>query len=138
MGGDKMHRIIEKSRRGESLGEALAAVLITALGALVLASMVTISTRTVRKSQTKMDGFYSQKSSLEEQLAGGGTGSSGTVTLQKLTQTGTESDGSLVFSADGAEIAAVGPTKISDRGIRIQSSSGSDALVAYVPQSSGG
>lgn len=48
------------SRNGESISEALVAVLITALGALLFATMVSVSTRMIRNSETKMNAYYQE------------------------------------------------------------------------------
>lgn len=54
-----------RSERGESIGEALAAMLIVALGALMLAGMTTAATRIVEKSEKAYNVYLDQRNYLE-------------------------------------------------------------------------
>ncbi|MGI6088781.1 MAG: hypothetical protein ACOYBF_02130 [Bilifractor porci] len=122
-----------ESTEGESIAEALVAVLITALAALVLATMVISSSRLVTKSQKALDGLYAQKSDLEQLAASGEKGTKGSVKLLVLAQV---PDGDqTVYVPTGQEITDAGAVKISDRGITYYSSpeSGDSALEAYTP-----
>lgn len=60
-----------RSERGESIGEALAAMLIVALGALMLVGMTTAATRIVEKSEKAYNVYLDQRNYLES----GGTSS---------------------------------------------------------------
>lgn len=54
-----------RSERGESIGEALAAMLIVALAALMLAGMTTAATRIVEKSEKAYNVYLDQRNYLE-------------------------------------------------------------------------
>ena len=54
-----------KSNKGESIAEALLAILICSLGLTALASMVTAATSSVKKSQETMDKIYAAKNNVE-------------------------------------------------------------------------
>ena len=54
-----------RSERGESIGEALAAMLIVALAALMLAGMTTAATRSVEKSDKAYNVYLDQRNYLE-------------------------------------------------------------------------
>lgn len=60
-----------RSERGESIGEALAAMLIVALAALMLAGMTTAATRIVEKSEKAYNVYLDQRNYLE---SGGSSG----------------------------------------------------------------
>lgn len=60
-----------RSERGESIGEALAAMLIVALAALMLAGMTTAATRIVEKSEKAYNVYLDQRNYLE---SGGASG----------------------------------------------------------------
>lgn len=84
-----------KNSAGESLAEALVAVLIMAFGALMLASMVQSSTRIVQTSNTGMTKVYNAEAEAERFLGGSsnnpGTGQidGGKVTLSETGSAGT-------------------------------------------------
>lgn len=54
-----------RSERGESIGEALAAMLIVALATLMLAGMTTAATRIVEKSEKAYNVYLDQRNYLE-------------------------------------------------------------------------
>ena len=60
-----------RSERGESIGEALAAMLIVALAALMLVGMTTAATRIVEKSEKAYNVYLDQRNYLE---SGGASG----------------------------------------------------------------
>lgn len=119
-----------KSRSGESLAEALVAVLIMAFGALMLASMVQSSTRIVQTSNTGMTKVYNAEAEAEKFLEGTGSSpatesvSSGTVAV-----TGTT----------GAQFTQIGGTKLdsSGSGVQIYHDAYSNITVFRKPAASG-
>ncbi len=60
-------RLIDRirSERGESIGEALAAMLIVALGALMLETMTSAATRIVTRSETAYMSYLDQRNLVE-------------------------------------------------------------------------
>ncbi len=54
-----------RSERGESIGEALAAMLIVALGALMLETMTSAATRIVTRSETAYMSYLDQRNLVE-------------------------------------------------------------------------
>lgn len=60
-------RLIDRirSERGESIGEALAAMLIVALGALMLEAMTSAATRIVTRSETAYMSYLDQRNLVE-------------------------------------------------------------------------
>ena len=68
-----------KSQRGESIGEVLAALLISALGLVLLAAMITSATRMIDRSKTALESYTNQ-----ENLLATKTGDSGTVTVEVI------------------------------------------------------
>ncbi len=54
-----------RSERGESIGEALAAMLIVALGALMLEAMTSAATRIVTRSETAYMSYLDQRNLVE-------------------------------------------------------------------------
>ncbi|WP_108775552.1 hypothetical protein [Lactimicrobium massiliense] len=67
-----------KSRRGESVTEALAAVLIAALAGLMAAGAVGAANRTMTRSDAKMKAYYEQMNALAE--GGESTSASASIT----------------------------------------------------------
>ncbi len=59
-----------KSRSGESLAETLVAVLVIALGSVMLASMVGAATKIATKSENTAARFYDASNRLEEYIPG--------------------------------------------------------------------
>lgn len=55
------------SERGESIGEALAAILIVALGALMLETMTSAATRIVTRSEKAYASYLDQRNYIESQ-----------------------------------------------------------------------
>ncbi|MGY3724849.1 hypothetical protein SAMN05421767_11515 [Granulicatella balaenopterae] len=55
------------SQKGESIAEALIALLIVALGIVLLAIMISASTRIVKKSNERLEAMYQVTNQLEEQ-----------------------------------------------------------------------
>ncbi len=74
-------KIFEKlhSKAGESIGEVLVALLISALALVMLASMITSSSRMIQNSRVKMEEYYRANSILEACPAASGTTGSVTV-----------------------------------------------------------
>ena len=56
-----------KNNKGESLGEVLVALLISSLGILMLAGMLTSSSNIVMKSKLSMKDYYNENNRLEAQ-----------------------------------------------------------------------
>lgn len=54
-----------KSRAGESIGETLVALLISALALLMLAGAISAATRVVTQSRTAMTGYYAAAGNIE-------------------------------------------------------------------------
>jgi len=73
-------RIIQKLRcnRGESLTETLVALLIAAIALVMLASMISSTTRIVTQSKTKMKEYYDANVTVASQT---GNGTSASVTI---------------------------------------------------------
>ena len=73
-------KVLEKlrSRRGDSIAEVLVAVLISAVALVMLASMITSSSRLITRSKDKMEEYYEKSSALADH---GGTVSTGSVRL---------------------------------------------------------
>jgi len=64
-------RLMKKlnSRAGESIAEVLVALLISALALVMLASMITASTRIITQSKTTMESYYAENNTLELRTA---------------------------------------------------------------------
>lgn len=60
-----------RSERGESLAEVLFAMLFSALALVLLASMITASTRIISASRDRMNSYYAQNAALSGQSIGG-------------------------------------------------------------------
>ena len=111
-----------RSERGESIGEALAAMLIVALAALMLAGMTTAATRIVEKSEKAYNVYLDQRNYLE---------SGGSSSIPKNDPDGESSiatpvqvKGTLHMSVTGIEAIASEPVtatilKSGDRNVRI-------------------
>lgn len=111
-----------RSERGESIGEALAAMLIVALAALMLAGMTTAATRIVEKSEKAYNVYLDQRNYLE---------SGGASEIPKNDPDGESSiatpvpvEGTLHMSGTGIAAAAYEPVtatilKSGDRTVRI-------------------
>ena len=67
-----MKRLIKKlnSQSGESIAETLFAVLVAAIALTMLAGMITATANMVKKSEDKMDTYYTESRKLEEIGAG--------------------------------------------------------------------
>ena len=59
-----------RANKGESLAETLVAALITALAALLFATMMTSSTRIISKSEVTMDSYYEELSTQSKAAPG--------------------------------------------------------------------
>ncbi len=59
-----------RSERGESLAEVLVAILFSALALVLLASMITTSTRIISASRDRMNSYYAQNAALSGQSVG--------------------------------------------------------------------
>lgn len=94
-----------KHSAGESLAEALVAVLIMAFGALMLASMVQSSTRVVLTSNTGMTKVYNAEAEVEKFLGGSSNGNPGTVTMT---------------GPSNASVTQIGGTKLGSSGSGVQ------------------
>lgn len=94
-----------KNSAGESLAEALVAVLIMAFGALMLASMVQSSTRVVLTSNTGMTKVYNAEAEVEKFLGGSSNGNPGTVTMT---------------GPSNASVTQIGGTKLGSSGSGVQ------------------
>lgn len=71
-----------KSRRGESLGEVLVALLIGALAIMMFAGLVSASTGIIGKNRSALQEYYSRNNLLVQYSTGTGvTSSAGSVTL---------------------------------------------------------
>ena len=69
---------------GESIAETLVALLIAAVGLVMLAAMITSGTRLVQKSQKKMNTYYQQNNVVAGE---NGNGSEMTIKIQENTGT---------------------------------------------------
>lgn len=67
-----------RGRAGESIGEVLAALLISAIALMMLASMVASSSNLVMKSEQAIEAYIAAQNELAVQ---GGVGAEGTVTV---------------------------------------------------------
>ena len=76
-----------RSRAGESIGETLVALLISALALMMLAGAVSTATNVVMKSKTTMSEYYQK----DNQLANASGGNDLTVTLTDTSTEGTPS-----------------------------------------------
>lgn len=54
-----------KNRKGESIGEVLVSLLISALALVMLASMITSSSRMIQSSKVKLQDYYVANNALE-------------------------------------------------------------------------
>ena len=111
-----------RSERGESIGEALAAMLIVALAALMLAGMTTAATRIVEKSEKAYNVYLDQRNYLD---------SGGSSSIPKNDPDGESSiatpvtvDGTLHMSENGiaatvSETVTATILKSGDRNVRI-------------------
>lgn len=111
-----------RSERGESIGEALAAMLIVALAALMLAGMTTAATRIVEKSEKAYNVYLDQRNYLES----GGSSSipKNDPDGQSSIATPVQVKGTLHMSVTGIEAIASEPVtatilKSGDRNVRI-------------------
>ena len=97
--GDRLKR-----SAGESLAEALVAVLIMAFGALMLASMVQSSTRVVLTSNTGMTKVYNAEAEAEKFLGGSSNGNPGTVTMTGPSHTSVTQIGGTKLGSSGSGV----------------------------------
>ena len=105
--GDRLKR-----SAGESLAEALVAVLIMAFGALMLASMVQSSTRVVLTSNTGMTKVYNAEAEAEKFLGGSNNSNPGTGNISAGTVTMT--------GPSNASVTQIGGTKLDSSGSGVQ------------------
>ena len=61
-----------QNNRGDSIAEVLVALLISALALVMLASMITSSSKMILSSKTKMNAYYSESSNYASPSADGG------------------------------------------------------------------
>ncbi len=101
-----------KNSAGESLAEALVAVLIMAFGALMLASMVQSSTRVVLTSNTGMTKVYNAEAEAEKFLGGSNNSNPGTRNISAGTVTMT--------GPSNASMTQIGGTKLDSSGSGVQ------------------
>lgn len=97
--GDRLKR-----SAGESLAEALVAVLIMAFGALMLASMVQSSTRIVLTSNTGMTTVYNAEAEAEKFLSGSINSNPGTVTMTGPSHTSVTQIGGTKLDSSGSGV----------------------------------
>lgn len=69
-----------KNRKGESIGEVLVSLLIAALALVMLASMITSSSRMIQASKVKIQEYYVANNALETRT--GTTSGSGTISVK--------------------------------------------------------
>ena len=77
------------SRTGDSIAEVLVALLISALGLVILASMIISSTRMISSSRDKMERYYEANNILESQS--GESSASGAVWIWHVSEEDTSS-----------------------------------------------
>ena len=77
-----------KENNGESLAEVLVAILISAVGMLMLSSLIYAATHMIEKGDAKIATIYNGVNVMEEKKDGGTTGHLG-ITRQKTRQTQT-------------------------------------------------
>lgn len=68
-----------KNKAGESISEVLVALLVSVLGVMMLAAVITSATRTVKTTGDKTNEYVAAENALVQQ---GSSGSTGTVTLK--------------------------------------------------------
>ena len=76
---DKIRKKL-KSRSGESIGETLVALLISALALVMLAAAISAASGIVIRSRTKLDDYYKANETIVIQMTAGGT--SGSITIK--------------------------------------------------------
>lgn len=103
--GDRLKR-----SAGESLAEALVAVLIMAFGALMLASMVQSSTRVVLTSNTGMTTVYNAEAEAEKFLGGSNSNPGENISVGTVTMTG----------PSHTSVTQIGGTKLGSSGSGVQ------------------
>lgn len=101
-----------KHSAGESLAEALVAVLIMAFGALMLASMVQSSTRVVLTSNTGMTKVYNAEAEVENFLGGSSNSNPRTENISPGTVTMT--------GPSNADVTQIGGTKLGSSSSDVQ------------------
>lgn len=72
-----------KGQQGESLAEVMVAILIIAVGLLMVASMISASARIIEKSDAKVAVIYAGVNAMEEMTATGEGGYGGTLKLTR-------------------------------------------------------
>lgn len=92
-----------KENRGESLTEVLVAILIIALGSIMMITMVSASVKIVKSGTERFGTNMTQKNAVEEAADEDYSGNSGTVTISngKMTSSGGNADFSLKLSGNG-------------------------------------
>lgn len=85
-----------RSERGETIGEALAAMLVVALGALMLAAMTSAATRIVTRSETAYSQYLDQRNAVES----GRTDVEKNSSADSSSYTTTKASGSISFTSD--------------------------------------
>ncbi len=85
-GNRRMKNLFGKlhSEAGESIGEALAAMLIVAFGAIMLAGMVQAASRIVTRSEESYHAYLQDRNAIESRVGGSQNGDDGTVSLQNV------------------------------------------------------
>ena len=85
-----------RSERGETIGEALAAMLVVALGALMLAAMTSSATRIVTRSETAYSQYLDQRNAIES----GRTDVEKNSSADSSSYTTTKGNGKVSFTSD--------------------------------------
>ena len=91
-----------KERTGDSIAEVLVALLISALGLVMLASSINVSSNLVTKSRASMESYYSYENMLEEKAASDKTGKISVITEGNLPLTESLKEYSVRFYINNA------------------------------------
>ena len=115
------------SERGETIGEALAAMLVVALGALMLAAMTSAATRIVTRSETAYSRYLDQRNAIESGGADVEKNSSEAASNETSTK-----DGYISFSSGtGATVKMKGTYQKKVSYTAVTTSEGKNILVTY-------
>ena len=85
-----------RSKRGETIAETLIAVLIAAVALVLLASLITTSSKLIRESRDKLDAYYTKNNTLNAF-----TGDDATIKLEKQDPTTSNYGGLILRSGLG-------------------------------------
>ena len=121
----EIHRL--RSERGESISEALVAMLVVAMGAIMLVSMTIAATHVVERSEKAYAEYLDERNAVE---------SMGNMTVKNSTESQsyavTTAQGNVTLSSEDGRIRFTAAAKEENVTIRrVQDSSGKTKLVTY-------